>query len=239
MKCIVSAQAKNFLGDIKKPEFSALNNLVIISCDYFVDYYQDSLYEELGISHPSFFPNAVTKRKAEYLAGRYTAISALAEIGLWEKEIPTGEHRSPVWPSSVVGSISHTKSVAVSAVAYQTDYAIVGIDAENWLMEQTVEQIQKSILRQEEVGLLKRSTMDYVRAFTLVFSAKESLFKALYPQVGHYFDFMAAQIIELSVEKQKFKLVLTENLTDQLLQGSCFSGQFSFNTQGITTIIVG
>ncbi|WP_457934203.1 4'-phosphopantetheinyl transferase superfamily protein [Pseudoalteromonas sp. SCSIO 43210] len=55
-------------------------------------------------------------------------------------------------------------------------------------------------------------------ALTLVFSAKESLFKAIYPRVNFYFD-----VVEMiSICTETFRLRLKVKLTDELEEGSLF-----------------
>ncbi|HDX8597363.1 TPA: 4'-phosphopantetheinyl transferase superfamily protein, partial [Aeromonas dhakensis] len=54
-------------------------------------------------------------------------------------------------------------------------------------------------------------------ALTLIFSAKESLFKALYPRVGRYFDFLDARW--LTMTEQTLTLELVGGLTPTLPAG--------------------
>ncbi|MGL6523541.1 4'-phosphopantetheinyl transferase superfamily protein, partial [Aeromonas dhakensis] len=54
-------------------------------------------------------------------------------------------------------------------------------------------------------------------ALTLIFSAKESLFKALYPRVGRYFDFLDARW--LAMTEQTLTLELVDSLTPTLPAG--------------------
>ena len=49
-------------------------------------------------------------------------------------------------------------------------------------------------------------------ALTLIFSAKESLFKALYPSVGYYFDFKDAEITEVNYTQTFLKFRLLKSL---------------------------
>jgi enterobactin synthetase component D len=52
---------------------------------------------------------------------------------------------------------------------------------------------------------------------TLVFSAKESLFKALYPRVGRYFDFLDARWLTMTEQTLTFEL--KSALTPELSAG--------------------
>ena len=75
-------------------------------------------------------------------------------------------------------------------------------------------EIQDSIIFNNEKEYLQKSELSLVEAFTLTFSAKESLFKALYSSVGDYFDFSAAKITKLSVKDKSSHQKLVEMLHD-------------------------
>ncbi len=84
-------------------------------------------------------------------------------------------------------------------------------------------------MNEEEAELCRRSAYNFNEALTLVFSAKESLFKALYPSVNRYFDFLD---VIVAVFKPKTKerdnstgiltLKLNTDLNTELHQGKCF-----------------
>ena len=76
-----------------------------------------------------------------------------------------------------------------------------------------------------------------VDVFTIIFSAKESLFKCLYPEVKKYFDFKAARMIEVDFSTKTFQLELTETLTPFLRQGKKFEGLFDKNNNMVFTLI--
>jgi 4'-phosphopantetheinyl transferase EntD len=75
-------------------------------------------------------------RIREFESGRAYAKRALAMLGLLNVDLPIGPSRSPVWPTGVVGSITHVASgrhdLYAAAVVARTDDAILalGIDFE-------------------------------------------------------------------------------------------------------------
>src|SRR5690242_5958922 len=73
---------------------------------------------------------AVAARRAEFAAGRSAARRALAELGIGPVALPVGERRMPVWPTGIVGSITHCVGLAAAAVAWADDLAALGIDVE-------------------------------------------------------------------------------------------------------------
>jgi 4'-phosphopantetheinyl transferase EntD len=103
-------------------------------------------------------------------------------------------------------------------------------------------EIKSSIITLDEEAVLtehtmKENSLNFSQAFTLAFSAKESLFKALYPSVGYYFDFSVANITQFNSESNSFTLVLTEDLTAELTKGTEFNGFFQQIEQQVLTLI--
>lgn len=147
----------------------------------------------LWLPHHAELANAGRKRKAEHLAGRIAAAHALPDhtvpgIG------PSGE---PLWPEGVSGSITHSGTQAM-AVAVRYPDALVGIDCEAILPDREAREIQDGIINAQEAMCLTRSGYPFALALTLAFSAKESLFKALYPRVKIYMGFDCARITRLN-----------------------------------------
>lgn len=60
---------------------------------------------------------------------------------------------------------------------------------------------------------------------SLVFAAKEALFKALYPRVGHFFDFSAAAVVSWQPGRLQLQLTQALGLTPQtrIEAGQCFT----------------
>lgn len=147
----------------------------------------------LWLPHHAELSNAGRKRKAEHLAGRIAAAHALPEhtvpgIG------PSGE---PLWPEGVSGSITHSGTQAM-AVAVRYPDALVGIDCEAILPDREAREIQDGIINAQEAMCLTRSGYPFALALTLAFSAKESLFKAFFPQVKTFMGFEWARVTELT-----------------------------------------
>ncbi|EPW3923298.1 enterobactin synthase subunit EntD [Enterobacter sichuanensis] len=147
----------------------------------------------LWLPHHAELANAGRKRKAEHLAGRIAAAHALPDhtvpgIG------PSGE---PLWPEGISGSITHSGTQAMAVVVRHPD-ARVGIDCEAILPDSEAREIQDGIIDAQEAMCLMRSGYPFALALTLAFSAKESLFKALFPQVKTYMGFDCARITRLN-----------------------------------------
>ena len=93
------------------------------------------------------------------------------------------------------------------------------------------------IVNEDEIEFLVDSSFDFSLTLTIIFSAKESLFKALYPYIGRYFDFSAASIIDFSNNNQSFELRLNQSLSKELVKGSRFKGYFSVESNHVLTLI--
>lgn len=225
-----------FLQKSTSPIFPQLQKLVFYSCQFDLANYHPKLYPQFEVSMPLSIQNSVDKRQAEFLAGRYAAQKVLKKLRV-ESGIPIGENRSPQWPEGVIGSITHTDHHACVVAAHIKDYLMLGIDCENWITNTTVYEINDTIISKEESNLLRETRYQYSKLFTLIFSAKESLFKALYPKVGKYFDFSAASLIQLSLSDHFFILRLDINLSDTFKKGLKFKGYFHINHKLVTTVI--
>ncbi len=146
---------------------------------------------------------AIAKRQAEFAAGRRAARQALTGIGIAPVAVPVGGHRQPLWPDGVTGAITHDAGVALAAVT-PTDRTIgLGIDVT--LADPLPEKTRAAILTHSAEQSLNPPEE---RA---VFSAKESLFKALFPQLGTYFGFDAASVAP-DLATGRFEITLTRTL---------------------------
>ena len=224
----------------------AQQGIAIESCIFNLKDYHPDCYWQLGVPLPERVSGAVPKRQAEYLAGRHCAAKALALLGIDNTEVKSGENRIPQWPQGAVGSITHAvdthagsagpvgRAVAVAALA--GDYLGVGVDCEMLVANDVAERIYESIAVPEDTELLACSNCSKEWFLTLLFSAKESLFKALYPTVGHYFGFHKARLVEFN--QQGFTLALTDDLNNNWRRGMEFSGTYLNGDNYLLTLIL-
>jgi 4'-phosphopantetheinyl transferase EntD len=150
---------------------------------------------------------AADKRRLEYLAGRHCARVALARLGERGHVLRAGADRAPVWPPGLVGSITHTgtarEGFCGAAVARRVDLVALGIDAE--LNRPLPDELLPTVLTEREREALGGLPPDERgRLAMLVFSAKESLYKALAPLLGVFIEFHEAEI-DLDVGAGQFR----------------------------------
>lgn len=143
---------------------------------------------ELPPEERAAIATAVPKRQREFIAGRLLARAAMVALGRPPVPIPRTEHRAPVWPEGLVGSLSHTDRWCVAALT--TEFRAIGVDVEEDapLDPATVPMIcteaeRRALARLSEVGALAEAKR--------IFSAKESVFKLLSPLldlrfIGHH-----------------------------------------------------
>ncbi|ABC32174.1 Phosphopantetheinyl transferase component of siderophore synthetase [Hahella chejuensis KCTC 2396] len=223
------------LSERKIPGFPG----VCFQCEFSVDRYSDDMVNHfLGTDLPDSMNRAVAKRRAEFVAGRYVARRALMTLGATDLSVGIGENRAPVWPESFTGSISHAQDMAICAVADSDRVKSVGIDVENMLSEKVAADIVGSILTEEDYQFVGSSSHPDPRMLTLIFSAKESLFKSLYSDVGYYFGFDAANMVSIDEREGSFQVELAQELTPALRQGLRFEGGFEYLQMGVLTSII-
>ena len=184
----------------------------------------------LWLPHHAELSNAGRKRKAEHLAGRIAAVHALPDhtvpgIG------PSGE---PLWPEGVSGSITHSGTKAM-AVAVRYPDALVGIDCEAILPDREAREIQDGIINAQEAMCLTRSGYPFALALTLAFSAKESLFKALFPTARRYMGFDFSRVTALN---QKTIALTLSHPAGRYQQGKCYSLTWQHVHGEVYTLIV-
>ena len=144
------------------------------------------------------------KRRAEFLAGRQCAHDALTQLtgnGAW---LPSRQQLGPEWPPGTCGSLSHSSDLAVACVGKSSQWQSIGIDIERLQPAERAQRLASQIMTNNELSWFN-SLPEEIRAtvFSILFSAKESLFKALHPLVGRRFYF---HDVELFVAPQEGRL---------------------------------
>lgn len=139
--------------------------------------------EEVAVSR------AIARRRAEFATGRACARAALEPLGLAEVAIPMGSGGEPRWPEGVVGSITHCEGYRACAVARETEVAALGIDAEP--NRPLPESLLADVAFGAELALVRRlaEVEPGVCWDRVLFSAKESVYKAWFPHACRWLGF--------------------------------------------------
>ena len=153
--------------------------------------------DEAAAPHPGeaqIVARAVEKRRGEFATGRDCARRALRTLGVEPGPILSGERGEPLWPAGTVGSITHCDGYRASAVARSADLLTIGIDAEP--NQPLPEGLLGDVARPEErdrLAELARSRPG-IAWDRLLFSAKESVYKAWYPLAERWLGFEDATL---------------------------------------------
>lgn len=144
-------------------------------------------------------------RRKEFTTGRSCARRALAELGVGAAPILAGANREPLWPEGAVGSITHCRGYRAAATASRKDFLSIGIDAER--NEPLPDRVIKRIAREEERAWLPLLPGGENCWDTLLFSAKESIYKAWFPIARRWLGFEDA-LVWMDPEKGTFRVHL-------------------------------
>ena len=120
------------------------------------------------------------KRIQDFAAGRACAHRALRELGILDFSLLAGEHREPIWPASIVGSITHTYGYGAAVVARQRDLRSLGLDCE--VIDSVDEELWSRICTPTEIERLAQlPPAERGRQAALIFAAKEAFYKCQFP----------------------------------------------------------
>ena len=138
--------------------------------------------------------NAVDGRRREFITARRCAREALRRLGHPGVPIRRGERREPLWPAGVVGSITHCAGYRAAAVASAAEVASVGIDAEPHgpLPDGVLRAVVAPGDAEHVAELARREPGRHWDR--VLFSAKESVYKAWFPLTGRWLGFEDASL---------------------------------------------
>ncbi|MGN9757611.1 4'-phosphopantetheinyl transferase family protein [Streptomyces sp. SD31] len=137
---------------------------------------------------------AVGKRRREFAVVRSCARRAMEKLGVPPQPILPGDRGAPGWPAGLAGSMTHCDGYGAAALVRAPDLASLGIDAEP---HQTLpEGVLPAVALPAEGDRLRRLAGDHpgIHWDRLLFSAKESVYKAWFPLTGKWLDFTEADI---------------------------------------------
>lgn len=166
-------------------------------------------FDSLGITFPDSLRPAVPQRRADYLAGRWCAQQALLQLGIKDVQVGTAQNRAPLWPAGVLGTITHSHGMAFAMVTHTHTCRGIGADIEIFMSEQQEAELQALILTDAEQEQFARLRTQVACPVTLMFSAKESIFKALYASVSKYFGFDAVALTGFNADSLFFTITTT------------------------------
>ncbi|NUF51482.1 4'-phosphopantetheinyl transferase superfamily protein, partial [Acinetobacter seifertii] len=179
------------------------------------------LHIDQQLEHPLKIAQARVERKNEYLCGRVLAQAVLNHHFGLDQPITSMHEHLPIWPSHVLGSISHSQNKLIVALSNNAVY--LGIDIEHWVTSEFAQESAHLILTPSELELWKFKASEFFdlsQLVSLIFSVKESLYKAVYPTSKQYIDFLEASIVDIDFENQNLLLAFAPEIRNrhQLLE---------------------
>jgi enterobactin synthetase component D len=174
-----------------------------------------------GIEIPPALAAAIPRRRAEFIAGRLCARAALTALGAVSTDVPRAADGSPEWPAGFVGSISHSSGLAFAATAHASDAQGLGLDVERIVAPDLARQLATIVATPAE-----RARLDLAGpAFSIVFSAKEAVYKCLYPLVREFLDFSDVELDAIGPDH--FTCCLTRTLSGAFPKGTAVRGRYA------------
>lgn len=198
----------------------------LYQCLFSKDLYHQQCFANLDIHFPRVVQNALPKRQAEFLAGRYCAIKTLEKLNIDTRQIPIGSNREPIWPTGTLGSISHCSGMAIATVAICKELIGIGLDIEELVPNTQANKLKAIIFTEEESRYFNKLDIDQGLLFTIIFSIKESFFKAGYPTVGQYFGFYTISVVHLCLKSQTVRFKMNKTLNQHFQEKMVFEGGF-------------
>jgi 4'-phosphopantetheinyl transferase EntD len=154
----------------------------------------DSSEAPLFPAEEALLARAVEKRRREFTTARGCARRALAALHVAPAPIMPGERGAPQWPPGIVGSITHCAGYRAAAVAWARDVPTIGLDAEP--DDVLPDGLLGAVSLPGERARLRNlaATAPGVCWDRMLFSAKESVYKAWFPLARRWLGFQDADI---------------------------------------------
>ena len=157
----------------------------------------DNYCEELFPQESLELERMAQPRQFGFASGRHCAHLGQQLLGLEPLPI-TRNKREPVWPQQCIGSITHSEVVAAAVVS--TTLNGVGIDIEE--AGRVDEKLYRLLFTEAEKQHISQLGAD---AATVIFSAKEAGYKAIYPIGRQFIGFLEAEI-QIHPQTQTFSI---------------------------------
>lgn len=166
----------------------------------------------------AFICKSVKKRQAEFTAGRNCARRAIELLGGHPLVILPGPHREPIFPSPFQGTISHCNFLAESPTINSSPgstercvrqycaaavfdsvkapaLASIGIDIEvNLPLDEDELTITCTPNERHHIYQIQQQASEKTHWSKIIFSAKESFYKAQFMCSHHYLDFLHVEV---------------------------------------------
>ena len=183
--------------------------------------------DSLDLMDCEFLERSQGRAARAFVSGRLCVRALQKQLDIDEFRLPPGDF-GPIWPRGLVGSISHSRELVAATIL--RDAESVGIDIEKQ-GRLKVGAVRRVATRRERGRYSKIANFDW----TLLFSAKESIFKAVSPLVSRYIGFQEIEI-SLDLTNQSFSVsYLGDHIEKELFRRS--RGQWGKVTDHLITVV--
>lgn len=197
--------------------------------------YEERFAADWNLPVPPTLRQAVKKRRAEYLASRWLAREVMGRFGIPDFLLQNHSDRSPIWPTDMRASLSHTDGAVALAVTQQP--LCIGVDIESVMSQRTADETASMLMSADEQARLRALPLPFSQAATLLFSLKESLYKALWPQLHQPMDFLQASLLEADLAAGKAVLALTHSFSAEFAAGTRLEAEFQLEADRVLTLL--
>jgi enterobactin synthetase component D len=218
-----------FLEDLRVVKIN--NFITLVEAKYNIDSYDRKLFSYFDINE-SEISNFSKKREAEYLASRFCIKKALENLNIHNYIVKKNKDRSLNWLDKVNGSITHTHN-STSVLVTKLTHINLGIDEEYIMSKKTYNEIKSIVFNSNEQNIIQEQE----KTATILFSAKETFYKAIYRDVKIFIDFNEVEII--SINDNKLKLKLLTNLSNKHFENKIYEIDYNIKKNKITTMFLG
>jgi 4'-phosphopantetheinyl transferase EntD len=190
-------------------------------------------FQDLHPLEQNHVKKAVQKRRNEFSTGRVCAHLALTALGKPTTPLLAGDKREPLWPEGIIGSISHSANCCIAAVSDDPALLSIGLDVEK--NEAISASIRDMIALPEEIEALA-NYKDDPRLWKLIFSAKESVYKCLFPLLHQWIGFKQARL-NFDFHQGTFSAQLDPSLSIPERFSSAMHGRFLLSDDYLFTCL--
>ena len=178
------------LDGLVAPMFEGLKDLPVCLVVASVGDHLHGLFaEEFAVIQDS-----VPRRQREFASGRRAAHEALSLMGAKPSAVGSAG-RKPLWPSGLVGSIAHSRSLVAAVVCEASELAGIGVDVVS--RKSVSQKVEQRISLPAEQGSL--SAFDHEDRGSVIFCMKEAIYKAVNPVTDEYLGFKDVCVVHDSV----------------------------------------
>ena len=200
--------------------------------------WQASWFAGHGIAQPDSVARSVLKRQREFFYGRLCARAVIQQLQPGDAgDVGLAADRRPLFPVGLSGSITHNDDFA-AAVCMPARCGSVGIDAEPIMPAELAKQLAAQIADADELRIAQAISADSAVALTAIYSAKEALFKALYPHILRLPGFEASRLVAFDVQRGELSLALTEDMGAAGGVGHVVSAKVGWLSNRTLTLVV-